>query len=472
MVGIGYDAATNSIYIHDTWDNILHSMTWGGSYADMDLYAVTVIHLAPPDEYGLTISSTAGGNVTTPGEGIFNYDEGTVVDLVATPDVGYRFDEWTGEVGTIADVDAASTNVTMNGDYSITANFVKIYELTISSTAGGNVTTPGEGIFSYDEGTVVDLVATPDGGYHFDEWTGEVGTIADVDAASTNVTMNGDYSITANFVKVYDLTTSSTSGGSVTNPGEGTYTYDEGAVVDLVATSGTGYRFDKWTGDVGTVADVNAASTNVTMNGDYSITANFVPVYDLTISSTVGGSVTNPGEGTYTYDEGAVVDLVATSGTGYRFDKWIGDVGTVADVNAASTNITMNGDYSITANFEEAPPSSVGCFIATAAYGTAMAEEVQILREFRDKYLLTNPIGEGLVNFYYKVSPPIAEFMTEHSSMKLIVRAGLVPAVLMSSIAVNTTLADKIAIVGLLALVSATVAIWLTKRRSRGSDYI
>jgi hypothetical protein len=74
----------------------------------------------------------------------------------------------------------------------------------------------------------------------------------------------------------YDLTISSISGGSVTDPGEGVFTYDEGAVVDLMATPGAGYQFVEWTGDVGTIADVYAASTNVTMNGDYSITANFM----------------------------------------------------------------------------------------------------------------------------------------------------------------------------------------------------
>ena len=163
--------------------------------------------------------------------------------------------------------------------------------------------------------------------------------------------VDGDNTITVRVL--YDLTTSSTAGGSVIDPGEDTFTYDEGTIVNLVATPNTGYRFDEWTGDVGTVADVNAATTTITMNGDYSVTAEFVKTYDLTTSSTVGGSVSNPGEDTYTYDEGTVVDLVATPNAGYRFDEWTGDVGTVADVNAATTTITMNGDYSVTANFCE-----------------------------------------------------------------------------------------------------------------------
>jgi len=202
MVGIGYDIETNSIFIHDTWDNNVHSMTWGGSYAGMDLYAVTVIHLATPTEYNLTVSSTSGGSVIIPGEGTYTHYEGVVVDLVATPNVGYRFYEWTGDVGTIADVYAATTTITMNSDYSITAEFVKTYDLTTSSTTGGSVSDPGEDTYTYDEGTVVDLVATPNAGYRFDEWTGDVGTVADVYAATTTVTMNGDYFITANFCEL------------------------------------------------------------------------------------------------------------------------------------------------------------------------------------------------------------------------------------------------------------------------------
>jgi hypothetical protein len=76
-----------------------------------------------PSQYNLTINSTAGGNVTTPGEGTFTYNASEVVSLVATADSGYQFVNWTGDVGTIGDVDAASTNITMNGSYSITANF-------------------------------------------------------------------------------------------------------------------------------------------------------------------------------------------------------------------------------------------------------------------------------------------------------------------------------------------------------------
>ena len=116
-------------------------------------------------------------------------------------------------------------------------------------------------------------------------------------------------------------------------------------------------------------------------------------------------------------------------------------------------------------------PAGGLCFIATAAYGSPMAEEIQVLREFRDAYLITNRVGKALVDLYYRVSPPMAEFITEHPGLKPIVRAALVPAVAMSTVAVNTTPVQKAAILGVLALVVVALAVWATKRRGRGPQY-
>jgi hypothetical protein len=80
-------------------------------------------------QYALTISSTEGGEVTTPGEGTFSYWEGTVVNLVAVADEDYQFVNWTGNVSAIVDVNAAATNITINVHYSITANFGENLEI-------------------------------------------------------------------------------------------------------------------------------------------------------------------------------------------------------------------------------------------------------------------------------------------------------------------------------------------------------
>jgi len=80
------------------------------------------------------------------------------------------------------------------------------------------------------------------------------------------------------------------------------------------------------------------------------------PAVDLTISSAIGGDVTRPGEGTFAYYPGSRLNLVAMPESGYHFVGWTGDVGSIADVNAALTSITMNDKYSITADFEQGEP--------------------------------------------------------------------------------------------------------------------
>lgn len=70
-----------------------------------------------------------------------------------------------------------------------------------------------------------------------------------------------------------------------------------------------------------------------------------------------------------------------------------------------------------------------GCFIATAAYGFYSTPQVQVLREFRDRYLMTNSSGRAFVRWYYKYGPTGAAFLNAHPWLKPLVRAALMPAV-------------------------------------------
>jgi hypothetical protein len=82
--------------------------------------------------------------------------------------------------------------------------------------------------------------------------------------------------------------------------------------------------------------------------------------------------------------------------------------------------------------------------------------------------MVTNTVGSALVSAYYKLSPPVADFIDDHPDLKPMVRVGLLPAVALSTVAVNTTSAEKIAIMGSLALVSVALAMWLRRRRGKG----
>ena len=71
-----------------------------------------------------------------------------------------------------------------------------------------------------------------------------------------------------------------------------------------------------------------------------------------------------------------------------------------------------------------------GCFIATAAFGSYQAPEVVLLQKFRDRILLTNEPGRLFVEFYYRVSPPIADFIGHDDSLKRATRLSLMPLIL------------------------------------------
>jgi DNA-binding beta-propeller fold protein YncE len=130
-----------------------------------------------------------------------------------------------------------------------------------------------------------------------------------------------------------------------------------------------------------------------------------------------------------TFDNGSLVQLFATpdDGSNSRFDGWSGD-----DVCLDGV-VSLDANHFCVANFRvNSPPPVSGsphCFIATAAYGSWLDPHVLRLRQFRDDYLLTNAAGTWFVEFYYRNSPPIADYIRERESLKLIVRALLTPVV-------------------------------------------
>ncbi|WP_200506414.1 InlB B-repeat-containing protein [Adhaeribacter terrigena] len=314
-------------------------------------------------------------NVTVNGSGTVNknpnqtsYATGATVTLTAVPDPGYQFDGWTGAA-------TGTTNpltVTMNTSKNITANFSQIpaqYSLTITENGSGTVAkTPNQA--TYTSGSVVSLTATPDPGFRFDGWSGDItGTTNPV-----NVTMNGNKSITATFSALpvqYNLNITVNGSGTVAkSPNQPTY--DAGSTVTLTATPNPGFQFDGWSGDA-------TGTTNplmVTVNSNKNITATFSQIpgqFILNVSVTGSGTVSkNPDQGSYS--GGSTVMLTANPAAGFQFDSWAGD--TTATTNPLAVKMYRNRN--ISAIFSQIPvtgycgPSNsdnIGCFISVKPVG-------------------------------------------------------------------------------------------------------
>jgi uncharacterized repeat protein (TIGR02543 family) len=307
------------------------------------------LDLGDPASYTLTMAASGSGDVT-PAAGAHAYAPGTVVPLQAAAAPGWDFTGWTGEV---ADPALATNNVTMNGDRAVTANFnLATAGLTILTNGAGTVDPPA-GSHDYPLGSTVNITATASANWAFVAWTGDVNNPG---SAATNITLDTNKTVTASFVRVSSFLRIDLSGSGDVTPPSGLYVYPVSATVNITAIPAANWAFVAWTGDV---ADNLTAATSVTAAWDKTVIATFVRTHgtlDLAVSG--GGSASaSPAAANNTYPVGTTVNITASPAPGWQFSGWSGDVAAVADVAAASTNVTMNADYSITANFSALPAS-------------------------------------------------------------------------------------------------------------------
>jgi hypothetical protein len=108
-----------------------------------------------------------------------------------------------------------------------------------------------------------------------------------------------------------------------------------------------------------------------------------------------------------------------------------------------------------------------GCFIATAAFGSPMEAHVTILKNLRDNYLLPSALGRLFVRIYYKYSPPLANFITKHESLKTAVRIGLMPLVAISYTTLHFGPVFSLTMI-VVFLVTTILLVSFCRRRTRG----
>ncbi len=113
--------------------------------------------------------------------------------------------------------------------------------------------------------------------------------------------------------------------------------------------------------------------------------------------------------------------------------------------------VDPGGIASVGDSYSNLGSNIMGCFIATAAFGSRFEKHVQLLRRFRDLYLMPNSIGRAFVKTYYKYSPPMADFIAKHNIMRTMVRWGLAPLIAVSWISFKIGFLSTVALLLLLA---------------------
>lgn len=286
--------------------------------------------------YSLHLTSNTGGNVI--GEG--NYSHGQLVTISALPESDFKFENWSGDID--GNLSSPSRTILMDANKSITATFAPVpvnqFVLTILSNPQTGGYSIGSG--SYSSGATVPFTAEPFNGYEFLSWSGP--EINDLNSSETQVVLNQDLTVTANFKKkMFLLEIIESDGGTTTGSGLYEYATD----VNISALPNEGYNFSKWTGTG--IANPGSSSTTISITEDLAINAVFaIQEYTLTLPVVNGGKILGSG----TYDYGSVVNISAIPQPGYSFNSWNGT--TLENPFESSTTITLTGDTNVTASFD------------------------------------------------------------------------------------------------------------------------
>jgi hypothetical protein len=162
------------------------------------------------------------------------------------------------------------------------------------------------------------------------------------------------------------------------------------------------------------------------------------PTCTLKMRTSETGGTTTPPWGDHVYATGTEVHLSVSLRPKYTFAGWSGNVITMR----SSVGIVMDGDKEVTANLVYHPDTGEiikeGCFIATAAYRDPEHPDVEVLRRFRDRYLMKTRTGRAVVRLYYRYSPPLAKFVARRPALRAISRAALSPLVALSRLLLGT----------------------------------
>ncbi len=331
---------------------------------------------------------------------------------------------YTSAGGSVNNGNAVTVQLASAGSYSTTTNATLTIggvsdTFSVTTTAGSPTQDTIPDQFTFTDQTNVELNTSV---------TSNTINVSGINAAAPVSIIGGTYSI---------------NGGSYKN-GSGSVNNGNTVTVKLTSSGNYSTKTDA-TLNIGGISDTfsvtTKASPSVTPPNPFTfndqtgvalntgITSNSITVSGITapvpISITGGTYSVNGGSYTSasgTANNGDTVTVQVTSSASYSSTTEATlTIGGVSDIFSVTTKAKSSGGGD--------GGGGGGCFIATAAFGSPQAGQVEILRQFRDKYLLTNAPGKKFVDWYYRNGPVAAKWINDKPVVKAAVRVALYPLI-------------------------------------------
>jgi hypothetical protein len=194
---------------------IIPSVTWSGSVV-IRRHMIMGFEVQAQVTRVLTASTTTGGSVILPGEGIFYYFYNSEVPIVAEAQQHYHFTNWTGTGVTymqVADPYSAATQINMIGNYTVTANFA-IETRNVTVTAGANGSVDPNGVIVVDYGDDRMFTASAEDGYIVDAWYLDGNSVQIGGDTFTLSNITADHTVSVTFGIPSIISGTITTGGS------------------------------------------------------------------------------------------------------------------------------------------------------------------------------------------------------------------------------------------------------------------